>query len=73
MHSPWQLNLYVELLAGVPLYVSVMLPVVAVFSPVTLATAPAPHLANKNRRQRPGIREINRNGRIRRGCSASGY
>ena len=34
--------MYVELLAGVALYVSVMLPVVAVFSPVTFATAPVP-------------------------------
>src|ERR1700691_2310181 len=34
--------MYVEPLAGVALYVSVMLPVVAVFSPVTLATVPVP-------------------------------
>jgi hypothetical protein len=32
--------MYVELEAGVPLYVSVMLPAAAVFSPATLATAP---------------------------------
>ena len=41
-YSPWQLKMYVEPLAGVALYVSVMLPVVAVFSPVTLATVPVP-------------------------------
>ena len=34
--------MYVELLAGVALNVSVMLPVVAVFSPVTLAIVPVP-------------------------------
>jgi hypothetical protein len=41
-YSPWQLKMYVDPLAGVALYVSVMLPVVAVFSPVTLATVPVP-------------------------------
>ena len=41
-YSPWQLKIYVDPLAGVALNVSVMLPVVAVFSPVTLATAPVP-------------------------------
>jgi len=34
--------MYVDPLAGIALYVSVMLPVVAVFSPVTLATVPVP-------------------------------
>jgi hypothetical protein len=41
-YSPWQLKMYVDPLAGVALNVSVMLPVVAVFSPVMLATAPVP-------------------------------
>jgi hypothetical protein len=41
-YSPWQLKMYVDPLAGIALYVSVMLPVVAVFSPVTLATVPVP-------------------------------
>jgi hypothetical protein len=41
-YSPWQLKMYVDPLAGVALNVNVMLPVLAVFSPVTLATAPVP-------------------------------
>jgi hypothetical protein len=41
-YSPWQLKMYVDPLAGVALNVNVILPVLAVFSPVTLATVPVP-------------------------------